>query len=125
VKRLRDRLRTFERQKEDRVQETVSPDWIGWRSRRHARVFAELRPLRGRVEVFILPRPKDLQDPSDLARAAPRTQGWGWFRTRFDVKGLAEIGPAFRLIRQSYDWSARPGNGGDSRRHRRSRTKTA
>lgn len=125
VKSLRDHLRALERKKADRVTETVSSYWIGWRSRNHARVFAELRPLRGRVEVFILPKLQELRDPSGLARAAPRTQGWGWFRTRFDVRGLAEAGHAFRLIRQSYDWSAKPGNGGPSRALRRLRTKTA
>lgn len=124
VRGLRKRLRGLEQRNADRITETVSPHWIGWRSRRHARVFAELRPLRGRVEVFILPRPRDLRDPSKLARATPPTQGWGWFRSRFDVNALSQVDSASRLIRQSYEWTANSRNGGSRRLVSRG-TKTA
>jgi len=83
------------------------------------RVFAELRPLRGRVQVFILPRPRDLADSAGLARRAPRTQGWGWFRSRFEISSMAQIESAARLIVQSYEHGARRGNGGRATRRAR------
>src|SRR6266566_1607912 len=78
VEALRQRLRVAAARHEDRVDEHVSRYWIAWRSRNRDRVFAEIRPLRKRVEVFILPGPRELRGGAGLARSAPRTQGWGW-----------------------------------------------
>ena len=97
-------------------------DWIAVRSRRAGRVFAEVRPHRHRIEVFILPRAKDLRDPRGLARKAPPTQGWGWFRSRFDILGERDLGPAVRLIRQSYALALHAGNGRNRRRPRRTQS---
>src|SRR5213593_3433098 len=80
--------------------------------RRHDRVVAEIRPLRGRVQVFILPGPRELSDGSGLARRAPRSQGWGWFRSRFEVTSMAQVEPAARLIIQSYEHRVHRGNAG-------------
>ena len=102
VEALRRRLRDAAARREDRVDEHVSRYWIAWRSRNRDRVFAEIRPLRNRVEVFILPGPRQLRGGAGLARRAPRTQGWGWFRTRFDVRSMDEVESAARLILQSY-----------------------
>ena len=102
VEALRERLQVAAARCEDRVDERVSRYWIAWRSRNRDRVFAELRPLRHRVEVFILPGVMDLRDSAGLARRAPRTQGWGWFRSRFDVRSMREVESAARLICQSY-----------------------
>src|SRR2546428_6621196 len=52
---LRERVRTAAHRRHDRVLEHAGRHWISWRSRRADRVFAEIRPLRGRVQVFILP----------------------------------------------------------------------
>jgi predicted transport protein len=101
----------------DKIHEKVSNYWIGWRSTRHGRTFAEMRPLQERVQVFILPRKRDLKDPSRLARPAPPTQGWGWFLTRFDVRTLDQVEPAFQLIRQSYERGLN-GHGGHGSRGR-------
>jgi predicted transport protein len=87
----------------DKIREKVSESWIGWRSTRHGRTFAEMRPLQERVQVFILPRKRDLRDPSRLAKPSPPTQGWGYFLSRFDVRSLDEVDAAFQLIRQSYE----------------------
>lgn len=103
VGEFRKKIQGLGRQHRDKIQEHTGEHWIGWRSEKHDRVFAEMRPLQGRVQVFILPRKRDLKDPGGLARAAPPTQGWGWFRTRFDVSSLRQVEPAFRLIRQSYE----------------------
>src|SRR5207247_9896830 len=88
VEALRRRLRVAAARHEDRVDEHVSRYWIAWRSRNRDRVFAEIRPLRKRVEVFILPGPRELRGGAGLARGAPRTQGRGWVRLRLDVPAL-------------------------------------
>ncbi|HII40969.1 MAG TPA: hypothetical protein HA326_07120 [Thermoplasmata archaeon] len=97
----------------DRIREKVSEHWIGWRSTRHGRTFAEMRPLQERVQVFILPRKRDLKDPTRLAQASPPTQGWNYFLSRFDVRTRDEVDAAFQLIRQSYERGANghPGHG--------------
>ena len=82
---LRERVRPVAIRRRDRVEEHVGRYWISWRSRNRNRVFAEIRALQGRVQVFILPGPRDLRDSAGLARRAPPTQGWGWFRSRIEV----------------------------------------
>ncbi len=106
----------------DKIREKVSENWIGWRSLRHGRTFAEMRPLQERVQVFILPPKRGLKDPSRLAKPNPPSQGWGYFLTRFDVRTRADIEPAFQLIRQSYDRGANGHNetGSRARNHRKS-----
>lgn len=121
VGEFRRKIRALGHAHGDKIHEKVSEYWIGWRSTRHGRTFAEMRPLQERVQVFILPRRRDLKDPSKLARPAPPTQGWGWFLTRFDVRTLDEVEPAFQLVRQSYErgLNGRGGNGS----HRRAKRK--
>lgn len=102
IEALRQRVQVAAARREDRLDERVSRYWIAWRSHNRDRVFAEIRPLRGRVEVFILPGVRDLRDSAGLARRAPRTQGWGWFRSRFDVRSMRQVESAARLICQSY-----------------------
>ncbi len=116
VSQLGEMARSLGRQREDTIRQEVGPVWIALRSTKRDRVFAEIRPHRTRVEVFILPRPQDLMDPAGLARRAPPTQGWGWFRTRFHVSSTAEVSFAFRLIRQSYEYQRRRPNGRAPRR---------
>src|SRR5216117_442978 len=116
---LRERVRPVAIRRRDRVEEHVGRYWISWRSRNRNRVFAEIRALQGRVQVFILPGPRDLADSTGLARRAPRTQGWGWFRSRFEISSMAQIELAARLIVQSYEHSARRGNGGRATRRAR------
>src|SRR3989475_10579089 len=107
---LRERVRTAAHRRHDRVLEHAGRHWISWRSRRADRVFAEIRPLRGRVQVFILPGLRELSDGSGLARRAPRSQGRGWFRSRFEVTSMAQVEPAARLIIQSYEHRVHSGN---------------
>jgi len=112
VTALRERVRTAAIGQGDRIVEHVGENWISWRSRKRNRVFAEIRPLRGRVQVFILPGPRELRDGGGLALRAPRTQGWGWFRSRLEVSSMARVEPAARLIVQSYERVVRAENGG-------------
>jgi hypothetical protein len=111
VAALRERVRSVAIRQGDRVVEHVGENWISWRSRKRNRVFAEIRPLHGRVQVFILPGPRELRHSGGLAHLAPRTQGWGWFRSRLEVSSLSRVEPAARLIVQSYQHVVRPGNG--------------
>jgi hypothetical protein len=100
---LRDRVSLAAGRRGDRIVVRQGSNWTSWRSQRRDRVFAEIRPLRGRVQVFILPGPKDLHDGGGLARRAPRTQGWGWFRSRIEVTSMARVESAAQLIVQSYE----------------------
>ena len=88
----------------DRIEMRVNRCWVAFRSQAQRRVFAEIRPSRRRVEVFILPERRNLSDPSGIARQAPRTQGWNWFRTKFHIAGNGHARAAFHLIRQSYEF---------------------
>jgi len=115
VTALRERVGIAAHRRQDRIVERAGRQWIAWRSRQADRVFAEIRPLRGRVQVFILPRPRELMDASGLARRAPRSQRWGWFRSRFEVTSMAQVEPAARLIVQSYEHGVRKWNGGRTR----------
>lgn len=100
----------------DRIEMRVNRHWIAFRSNRQRRAFAEVRPSRFRVEVFILPERRNLSDPAGIARSAPRTQGWNWFRTKFRVIGNGHAKAALSLLRQSYEW---PGH--EARRQKASR----
>jgi hypothetical protein len=119
VSALRIRVRMAAGRHQDRLVEHAGRHWIAWRSRNRDRVFAEIRSLRGRVQVFILPRPRDLVDSSGLARLAPRTQGWGWFRSRFEISSMEQVESAARLIVESYEHGVRQRNGGRVPRARR------
>jgi hypothetical protein len=103
----------------DRIRVTRGKYWIGWASARLGRTFAELRIHRTRVEVFIRPPRKALRDSASLAERAPSTQGWGWFRSRFSVGRPTQVDAAFRLLKQSYEWTVARANGKSSRRTRR------
>ena len=117
---LRARLRAVAAEREDRIDERMSQQWISWRSRKGNRIFAEIRPSRERVEVFLLPSPRDLRDGSGLAKRAPPTQGWGWFRTRLDLRSIRQVASAASLVRQSYLHGLRP-NGHAHRRRSKQR----
>lgn len=116
VNELWRRLNAVAGTRRDRIEETRGRHWIGWRSARRDRVFAEVRPHRRRVEVFIRPPLRSLRNPGGLARAAPPTQGWGWFMSRFSVSHPRQVGPAFRLLKQSYEWTWKAPNGTRGRR---------
>src|SRR3989440_12639969 len=94
---LRERVRPVAIRRRDRIEEHVGRYWISWRSRNRNRVFAEIRALRGRVQVFILPGPRDLRDSAGLARRAPRTHGWGWVRSRVEGSSFGRVRPASQL----------------------------
>src|SRR5438309_4428864 len=100
---LRERVRPVAIRRRDRVEEHVGRYWISWRSRNRNRVFAEIRALQGRVQVFILPGPRDLRDSAGLARRAPQTQGWGGFRSMVEGSSLDGVDTAAVLVVRTYD----------------------
>lgn len=98
---VRDELERFLRDHGDRLVERRSSHWIGWRSARFDRVFAEVRAGRDHLEVFLLPPCRALADPRGLAVRPPSTQGWGWFRSKVRTNGGSPRALAL-LVRQSY-----------------------
>lgn len=87
----------------DRIVERHHQRWIAFRSERQRRAFAEVRPSRRRVQVFLLPALNELRDPLRVGRNAPTSQGWNWFRTKLTVVGNGRAYAALALLRQSYE----------------------
>lgn len=115
---LRERLEVTAARRDDRIDERVGKHWIAWRSRNGSRIFAEVRPLQERVQIFLLPSPRLLRDGSGLAKRAPRTQGWGWFRTRIELRSVRQVPSAAALVRKSYLHGLEP-NGSKHRPYKR------
>ncbi len=120
---FRKRIQSLGHAHGDKIHEKVGEHWIGWRSTRHGRTFAEMRPLQERVQVFILPPKRSLKDPTGLAKPSPPTQGWNYFLSRFDVRTRDQIEPGFALVRQSYERGAN-GRKAHGKPPRRRRTQT-
>ncbi len=87
----------------DRIVERRHQRWIAFRSERQRRAFAEVRPSRQRLQVFLLPSVQELRNPLRLGRAAPRSQGWNWFRTKLTIVGNGRGKAALALLQQSYE----------------------
>jgi len=125
VERLRSVAGEHARSRADRVRARVGGHWIGLRSVARDRVFAEVRPSRTKVEVFLLPAPRDLRDPHGLAKKVPPSRGWGWFRSRLVIASVADADRASALVRQSYDTLQGRADGGRSARRRARRRETS
>jgi hypothetical protein len=101
LRRLLDELREFASSRNDDIIVRVMSRWISVKSKNGGRVFAELRPSKERIEVFILPPPRELGSNRLIDRAPP-SQGWGWFKSKFVVDGNGGGATALRLLRISY-----------------------
>jgi len=106
MRRLIAELREFAARQGDEITARVMPRWVALRSKRVQKVFAELRPSRERIQVFVLPPRWELGDWT-LASMAPISQGWGWFKSKFYVEGDGDVRSAIRLLRISYLYSLR------------------
>ena len=106
LRRLLDELRDFVESKDDELVVRVMSRWISIRSKRGGRIFAEMRPSKDSVEVFVFPPPGELGSPSLVAKA-PSSQGWGWFRSKFVLDGDGGDRCALRILRISYIHSLR------------------
>jgi hypothetical protein len=109
LRRLLNELREFASSRNDDIVVRVMSRWISVRSKNGWRVFAELRPSRERIEVFILPPPREL-GTNRLIDRAPPSQGWGWFKSKFVIDGNGGAATALRLLRISYLSSLKRGN---------------
>ncbi len=100
----------------DRLDVRYKTGWVAFRSTAAARAFAEVRPGKRGIEMFLLPPRAALRDPHGLAMPVPPSRGWGWFRTRVKVEDGFSPEVAADLLRQSYEYARRmPGRKG---RHR-------
>jgi len=91
----------------DRFEVRYHVGWVAFRSAAAARAFAELRPGKRGIEMFLLPPRAALRDPRGLAGAVPPSRGWGWFRSRVKVENGHATEVAADLLRQSYEYARR------------------
>ncbi len=106
LRRLLDELRSFVDSRDDELIIHVMSRWISIKSRRGGRIFAELRPSKESIEVFVLPPPRELGSSSPVMKA-PSSQGWGWFKSKFVFDGDGGATSALRILRISYASSMR------------------
>ncbi len=109
-----DELRGYATRHGDDIVVKVRSRWISVSSKRADKIFAELRPSKERIEVFLLPPPRELGNGSLVCRPPP-SQGWGWFRSKLYIDGDGDLRSAARLLRISYI-SVLRGGGRDSRK---------
>ncbi len=91
----------------DRLQRAVMQDWIAYRGAATGLAFAELRPRRQHIEVFILPAPSELGALGRALSPVPKSRGWGWFRGRFILGAKGSLETPLRLMEASYDYSVK------------------
>ncbi|HEV8595638.1 MAG TPA: hypothetical protein VGR51_08940 [Thermoplasmata archaeon] len=91
----------------DRLEVRYLTGWVSFRSPAAGRAFAEVRPGKKGIEVFLLPPRSALRDPSGMAAPVPPSRGWGWFRTRVKVENGFSPDSAADLLRQSYEYARR------------------
>jgi hypothetical protein len=115
MKALEEEVQELLRGSGDELLADPKTGWVSFNSVRLRRVFAEIRPHRQDVEVFILPPVEALRRPNGLAIPSPPSQGWGWFQSKFRVRGVEEVRAAADLVFQSYqrrvEMSRRQGRG--------------
>ncbi|TLZ49894.1 MAG: hypothetical protein E6K18_07560 [Methanobacteriota archaeon] len=106
LKALRGALAAHVQRRGDRLEVRYKVGWVSFRSVAANRAFAEVRPGKRGIEMFLLPPKAVLRDPRGLAGPVPPSRGWGWFRTRVKVEnGGADS--ATDLLRQSYEYARR------------------
>ncbi|MFQ5552134.1 MAG: hypothetical protein ACE5EW_00170 [Thermoplasmata archaeon] len=98
----------------DVLQARHTGHWVSFRSRNLRRVFAELRAHERDVEIFLLPSPQELGSDGRVA-AAPKTQGWGWFRSRLRLTKVTDLAQTQSLLLRSYEFRARMSREGGRR----------
>ena len=91
----------------DRLDVRYTVGWVAFRSTAANRAFAEVRPGKKGIEIFLLPPRAALRDPSGLAMPVTPSRGWGWFRTRVKVENGFSPESAADLLRQSYEYARR------------------
>lgn len=116
MRSIRESLAAHAAQRGDRLEVRYLSGWVAFRSPAAGRAFAEVRPGKRGIEMFLLPPRAALRDPSGLAAPVPPSRGWGWFRTRVKVENGFAPGFAADLLRQSYEYARRMPRGRSRRR---------
>lgn len=104
---MRSHLEVHARRRGDRLEVKYLSGWVAFRSAAVGRAFAEVRPGKSGIEMFLLPPRAALKDPKGLATPVPPSRGWGWFRTRVKIENGLSPAVAVSLLRQSYEYARR------------------
>ena len=107
LRAMRESLTVHAQRRGDRLEVRYKVGWVSLRSVAANRSFAEVRPGKRGIELFLLPPRASLRDPRGLAGAVPPSRGWGWFRTRVKVEDGLAADAAADLLRQSYEYARR------------------
>ena len=107
LRAFRTSLTAYAERRGDRVEVRYNLGWVSFRSAASNRAFAEVRPGKKGIELFLLPPRAALRDEHGLATPAPPSRGWGWFRTRIKVENGLSPEWATDLLRQSYEYARR------------------
>ena len=107
LRAIRSELAAHATRRGDRLEVRYLSGWVAFRSTAVRRAFAEVRPGKSGIEMFLLPPRAALKDPEGLAATVPPSRGWGWFRTRVKIEDGFSPQVAVRLLRQSYEYARR------------------
>jgi predicted transport protein len=107
LKAMRSELAAHADRRGDRLEVRYLSGWVAFRSTAANRAFAEVRPGKKGIELFLLPPRAELRDSHGVATAVPPSRGWGWFRTRVKIENGLSSTVAVSLLRQSYDYARR------------------
>jgi len=107
LRAFRQALTVHAERRGDRLEVRYKVGWVSLRSVAANRSFAEVRPGKRGIEMFLLPPRSALRDPRGLAGPVPPSRGWGWFRCRVKIEDGASADLAADLLRQSYEYARR------------------
>lgn len=107
VRAMRGELAVHAGRRGDRLEVKYLSGWIAFRSATANRTFAEVRPGKRGIEMFLLPPRSELRDAHGIATSVAPSRGWGWFRTRVKVENGLSPAVAVDLLRQSYAYARR------------------
>ena len=107
LKAMRSELAAHAERRGDRLEVRYLSGWVSFRSASANRAFAEVRPGKKGIEMFLLPPRAELRDSHGIATPVPPSRGWGWFRTRVKIDDGLSPSVAANLLRQSYDYARR------------------
>jgi predicted transport protein len=107
LKAMRSELALHAGRRGDRLEVKYLSGWIAFRSAAANRAFAEVRPGKRGIEMFLLPPRAELRDSHGIAMPVPPSRGWGWFRTRVKMEDGLSPTVAVDLLRQSYEYARR------------------
>jgi len=107
LKAMRSELAVHAGRRGDRLEVKYLSGWVAFRSAAANRAFAEVRPGKRGIEMFLLPPRAELRDSHGIATPVPPSRGWGWFRTRVKIEDGLSPAVAVDLLRQSYEYAKR------------------